>query len=50
MTMIQNNVVYSITAKHSGKVLAVSQASQSDGTNVIQYDWQNGGEQKWLEE
>ncbi len=38
---------YRITAKHSGKVLAVSQGSHSNRTSIIQYDWQNGDEQKF---
>jgi hypothetical protein len=38
---------YRITAKHSGKVLAVSHGSHSNRTSIIQYDWQNGDEQKF---
>jgi co-chaperonin GroES (HSP10) len=38
---------YRITAKHSGKVVAVSQGSHSNRTSIIQYDWQNGDEQKF---
>ncbi|HBB32517.1 MAG TPA: hypothetical protein DDZ80_07360 [Cyanobacteria bacterium UBA8803] len=38
---------YRITAKHSRKVFAVSQGSHSNRTSIIQYDWQNGDEQKF---
>ena len=38
---------YSITAKHSGKALDVPNSSTADGTAIIQWDTNNGLNQRW---
>jgi len=40
--------IYKITAVHSGKCLDVSGASKNAGTQIIQWDCHNGGNQKWI--
>lgn len=44
------NGAYSITAKHSGKALDVSNSSLDNGATVNQWDYVNGNNQKWLVE
>lgn len=38
---------YKIEARHSGKAMAVATALTTDGAMVVQWDWQNGDEQKF---
>ncbi|MEM7128963.1 MAG: putative Ig domain-containing protein [Chloroflexota bacterium] len=44
---LPTNAYYEITAKHSGQVLTVSGASQSEGAQVIQMPDTSGTEQRW---
>ena len=39
---------YKITAKHSGRVLDVSEISKENGASIHQWDWWNGDNQKWF--
>jgi ribosomal silencing factor RsfS len=41
------NTYYNLIARHSGKALDVSGASQQNGANVIQWDKTGGDNQKW---
>lgn len=42
------NGTYKITAKHSGKALDVTDASQSNGAVIQQYDYVGGNNQQWV--
>jgi hypothetical protein len=46
MAILNGDTIYRIQVKHSGKVLAVG-ASSLDDVNIIQWDWQNGNEQRF---
>ena len=39
---------YKITMGHSGKSLTVKNNNIANGTEVVQYDWSNGSNQKWI--
>ncbi len=45
---IQSGATYSITAKHSGKVVDVSGVSTADGAVVHQWTYVGGNNQKWI--
>ncbi|MFC5402546.1 DUF7402 domain-containing protein [Cohnella soli] len=42
-----SNVLYKITNKNSGKVLAISASSLADGANAIQWSYLSIADQKW---
>jgi hypothetical protein len=46
MAILNPNTIYRIQVKHSGKVIAVGAYSHYD-VNIIQWDWQDGIEQKF---
>ena len=45
---IQSGATYSLTAKHSGKVIDVSGISMADGATVHQWTYVGGNNQKWV--
>lgn len=45
---IQSGATYTITAKHSGKVIDVSGVSTADGAAVHQWTYVGGNNQKWI--
>jgi len=47
MSFLQTGTIYSIKARHSGKVLGIGGASQDNGAQVIQWDWANVNNEKW---
>ncbi|QRK88020.1 RICIN domain-containing protein [Saccharopolyspora erythraea] len=41
------NTQYRLVAEHSGKVLTIANGSIGDGSNVVQWDWYGGNEQRF---
>ena len=42
-----DSTVYRLVARHSGKVADVASAGTADGTDVLQWTWHGGANQKW---
>jgi len=42
-----NNGYFKITAKHSGRVFDIANASKANSANLKQYDWHGGDNQQW---
>ena len=43
-----DNGYYRLSLEHSGKALTVKWKNISSGTEVVQYDWNGGDNQKWI--
>ncbi|MET8947072.1 RICIN domain-containing protein [Streptomyces sp. NPDC004542] len=42
-----DGTVYRLVARHSGKVADVASSGTADGTDVVQWTWHGGANQKW---